>query len=76
MIATDRNALTSALDENRSNKMNQSRLNPCVDRLLTYQFFLGKDMGIIDYFSTELNEELWPESELDFKNRCDNKKIF
>ena len=62
IIATDRKALTSALDENNSKKTYQFRLTRCVDRLLLYRFRIihipGKDIGIIDYLSREPNGDL------------------
>ena len=71
MIATDHKALVSALDENKSNKIYQSRLTRWVDRLLPYQCKVihipGKDMGIVDYLSRDPKDEPWPESVLDEK---------
>ena len=70
-IATDRKALTTALDVNQSNKTYQSRLTRWVDRLLPYQFNIvhipGRDMGIVDYLSRDPFNDPWPESELDEK---------
>ena len=61
----------SALEGNRSNKTYQSRLTRWVDRLLPYQFKIfhipGKDMGIVDYLSSEPTGEPWPETKLDEK---------
>ena len=69
--ATDHEALTSALGDNRLNKAYQSRLTRWVDRLLPYQFKImnipGKDMGVVDCLSREPNGEPWSESELDEK---------
>ena len=71
VVATDHKALVSALDENKSNKIYQSRLTRWVDRLLPYQFKVvylpGKDMGIVDYLSRNPKGERWPESVLDEK---------
>ena len=57
VIVTDHKALTSALEENRSNKTYQSRLTRWVDRLLPYQIKIthipGRDRGIVDYLSRE-----------------------
>ena len=68
VIVTDHKALTSALEENRSNKTYQSRLLRWVDRLLPYQFKIvhipGKDMGIEDYLSREPTGKPWPETKL------------
>ena len=68
---TDHIALTSALEGNRSNKTDQSRLTRWVDRILPCQFKIvhipGKDMGIVDYLSREPTGEPWPESVLDEK---------
>ena len=67
MIATYHKALVSALDENKSNKIYQSRLT----RLLLYKFKVihipGKDMGIVDYLSRDPKGEPWPESVLNKK---------
>ena len=55
VIVTDQKALTSALEDNRSNKTYQSRLTRWMDRFLPYQFKIvhipGKDMGIVDNLS-------------------------
>ena len=71
VIATDHKALVSALDENKSNEIYQSRLIRWVDRLLPFQFKViyipGKDMGIVDYLSRDPKGEPWPESVLDEK---------
>ena len=71
ILATDHEALTSALGEYKSNKTYQSRLTRWVDRLLPYQFkvvhILGKDKWIVDYLSREPNGEPWPELYLDEK---------
>ena len=68
-IATDHKALTSALDENKSNKTYQSRLTRWVDRLCPYQFkrvyIPGRVMGIVNYLLCGPYNDLWPESELD-----------
>ena len=69
VIVTDHKALTSALEENRSNKTYQSRLTRWVDRLLAYQIKIthipGRDRGIVDYLSREPTGEPWLESKLD-----------
>ena len=70
-IGTDHEALTTALDGNKSNKTYQSRLTRWVDRLLPYQFKIvhipGKDMGIVHFLSRDPFNDPWPESELEEK---------
>ena len=68
-MATDHKAITSALDENKSNKTYQSRLTRWVDRLLSYQFkrvyIPGRAMAIVEYLMRDPYNDPWPESELD-----------
>ena len=70
-IQTDHRALLSALNENRGNKTNQSRLTRWVDRLLPFNFELelipGKNMGFADYISRHPKNKLSPPSEDDTK---------
>ena len=53
LIITDHQALVSALNSNKSNKTNQSRLTRWIDRLLPFDFDIkrlsGSKMGLIDY---------------------------
>ena len=70
-LQTDHRALLSALNENRGNKTNQSRLTRWVDRLLPFNFELelipGKNMGFADYLSRHPKKKPSPPSEDDTK---------
>ena len=63
--------MSSVLDTKRSNTTYRSRLTRWLDRLLPYQSEIvripGKDMGIVDFLSRQLQRDPWPESELDKK---------
>ena len=54
-LITDHQALISALQCNKNNKIYQSRLTRWIDRLLPFDFeikhFAGSKMGLIDYIS-------------------------
>ena len=66
---TDRQALLSALKENRGNKTYKSRLTRWVDRLLPYHFSVeripGKNIGFAEYLSRNPFSDAPPPSDED-----------
>ena len=60
-IITDNRALLSIMKEDRSNKSYNSRLSRWVDRLLFFDFNIGRipgaKMGLVDYISRQPNQE-------------------
>ena len=60
-VLTDHRALLSVLKTHRSNKSYNSRLTRWIDRLLPFDFNIehipGTRMGLVDYFSRQLNQK-------------------
>ena len=60
-VITDHRALPSIMRENRANKSYNSRLTRWIDILLpidfTIDYFLGSEMGLVDYISRDPQQE-------------------